>query len=354
MNKSLSSFSSIVTNESRYIKCNTTIPIPHVHGYGKTELVKDKLHVFLICDYISGQPLKMETLAKASEVERKHLYNGLIDILAQLYTLKFPKSGSLMPGPHETEPLVSGMLSMSANELQRYHPQQHNPTPFASGEEYLEYQYLVLSKTYSLPTEELSREQAQLELFALKSLATQLPNIFNSLQSNGPFVLAHLDLRCGNLLVTEDLRIQGIIDWEFTGTIPPCLFTPPPWLTGHDLSAVAAYPYTAGIPHKRIYPEFLQALEEKSTVSVQCADLKKNWECQWELALPIAEILRQPSSLIRVYYKFIFPKLYKSHRDDIVPGFFERNDNLAQQVQHQIELSDHYTKHLKDQGLLVQ
>lgn len=82
--------------------------------------------------------------------------------------------------------------------------------------------------------------------------------------------LAHLDLRCGNITITEDLRIHSIIDWEFTGTVPRHLFTPPPWITGHDLAAVAA------IPHSRIYSEFLEVLGAKSTTTRDCAKLRDN------------------------------------------------------------------------------
>ncbi|KAK7431680.1 hypothetical protein QQZ08_001899 [Neonectria magnoliae] len=338
----------------RYIECNTTIPIPHVHAYGRgVELIKggSTTQAFLIYECISGQSLNIRMLTNASKGQRGQFYDDLINILAQLRKLEFPKAGSLMPDPDNgSEPIVGGLLSMATNELQRCCKEQGSLKTFTSEEQYLAYQYHILSETYRLPTEELSCGQAQLELFALDSLANQVPKFTDSPRPNGPFVLAHLDLRCGNIIVTDDLRIHGVIDWEFTGTVPQRLFTPPPWITGHDLAAVAA------IPHDRMYPEFLEVLEAKSATSGDCAELRDDWKHLPELTLPMAEIFRHPSSLIRVYYKFIFPMLFKGDRASTVPEFFERQDiarTLAVEVKHRVEESMRYTQYLKDHGLFV-
>ncbi|EXM12654.1 hypothetical protein FoTM2_013681 [Fusarium oxysporum f. sp. vasinfectum] len=338
----------------RYLERNTTIPIPHVHAYGEgAELIKgdSTTQAFLICDYISGQSLDIRILAKATREQREQFYADLINILVQLHELEFPAAGSLMPNPeNESEPVVGGLLSMAANELQRCCQEQGSVRTFTSAKQYMAYQYDILSETYRLPTEDLSCKQAQMELFALDSLANQFPKFIRSQWSDGPFVLAHLDLRCGNIIVTEDLRVSGIIDWEFAGTIPRHLFTPPPWITGHDLDAAAV------IPHHRIYPEFLEVLEEKSVTSRGCAKLRDHWKDLPDLAFPIAQIFRHPSSLIRVYYKFIFPRLFGGDRASVVPEFFERQNiakTLAVEVKNRIEESRRYTQYLKDQGLFV-
>ncbi|RSL66087.1 hypothetical protein CEP54_003915 [Fusarium duplospermum] len=310
----------------RYLQRSTTIPIPRIHAYGQdTGLVKGHSmgQPFLICDHIAGQLLNMRMLAKATKEQRTHFYDGLIDILAQLYQLEFPVAGSLMPNAHnEADPAVGGLLSMAANELGRCCQEEGGIKTLTSASQYMDYQYRVLSKTYSLPTEELSRKQAQMELFALDSLEKQIPMLVSSQRPNDPFALAHMDLRCGNIMVTQDLRILAIIDWEFSGTIPRQLFTPPPWITGHDLEAVAA------VPHYTAYPEFLQVLEEKSLTSETCAKLRDDWKSLPDLAFPVAQIFRHPSCLIRVYYKFIFPKLCDGEKASVVPEFFERQ-NIA-------------------------
>ncbi|RSL84026.1 hypothetical protein CEP52_016548, partial [Fusarium oligoseptatum] len=223
-----------------------------------------------------------------------------------------------------------GMRWVSEVTTMRCCQEEGDIKTFASARQYMDYQYRVLSKTYSLPTEELSRKQAQMELFALDSLEKQIPVLASSQRANDPFVLAHMDLRCGNIMVTEDLHILAIIDWEFAGTIPQQLFTPPPCITGHDLDAVAA------APHYTAYPEFLQVLEEKSSTSQTCAKLRDDWKSLPDLAFPIAQILRHPSCLIRVYYKFIFPKLYDGEKGSVVPEFFER-----QELSNPLQLRSH-------------
>ncbi|KAH7019487.1 phosphotransferase [Ilyonectria destructans] len=269
----------------RYIERNITIPILHIHAYGEgAELTTggSTTHAFLICDYISGQSLEQ-------------FYDDLINILAQLRKLGFPTAGSLMPNPdNESEPVVGGLLSMAANELQRWYKEQGSVKTFTSEKEYVTHQHDILSETYRLPTEDLSYKQAQMELFALDSLANQIAKL------------------------------------GFTGTVPRHLFTPPPWVTGHDLAAVAA------ISHDRIYPEFLEVLEAKSVTSSCCAKFWDDWKYLPDLRFPMTQIFHHPSSLIRF--------------------FFESQDiakTLAVEVKHRIEESRRYTQYLKDQGLFI-
>lgn len=236
----------------------------------------------------------MESLANAPEAERNQLYSDLIDILAQLHSLKFATSGSLMPASNEAEPRVDAILSMSANELRRSYPKQQSVQGgFKSSKQYLDYQCDLLRQSCRLPIIGLSEIAAQRELFAFESVRQRLQD-FPEL--DGSFVLAHQDLRYSNIL-TDGFRIKGVIDWEFAAVVPQYLFTPPSWLTGHDFEAVVRYGYSSLAPHKVLYTEFLQTLDEKSRSSRQCADLKKNWECQPDFALPVAQIFRDHSRL---------------------------------------------------------
>ncbi|RMI97933.1 hypothetical protein CDV36_016177, partial [Fusarium kuroshium] len=77
-----------------------------------------------------------------------------------------------------------------------------------------------------------------------------------------------------------------------------------------------------------------------------------------DLAFPVAQIFRQPSTLSGVYYKFIFSQLFKGEdRTSVVSRFFERDQGvagtLAAEVERRIEESSRYTQYLKDQGLYV-
>ncbi|KAF5615665.1 phosphotransferase enzyme family [Fusarium tjaetaba] len=268
----------------RYVEHNTTVPIPRVYTYGRAPdlLVQDgsATVAFLICDYISGQSLSLKALAGATEDRRKHLYHDLIDILSQLYKLEFSVAGSLMPNPAGgPDPVIGPILSMSANELYRCCQQQGGLEPPSSEGQYLAYQSHILSETYRLPTQDLSSDQVRMELFALESLTKHAFGSLEFPESTTPFSMAHQDLRCSNIIVTQDLHVSGIIDWEFAGTIPRYLSTPPPWLSGDDLDAVSAFPAAADITLKEVYAEFIEVLEVKSATSSDCAKLMDPSSC---------------------------------------------------------------------------
>ncbi|RSL57397.1 hypothetical protein CEP54_008305 [Fusarium duplospermum] len=342
----------------RFILNNTTIPVPRVRAFGTEATLipgSSESLPFLICDYIPGVPLPMKTLVEAPQDRRKQFYGELINILAQLYDIEFATAGSLMPDPAgKPEPIIGEILSLPANELFRDRPGLQSTTPLPGGQ-YMAYHHHVLSETYRLPTEDLSEDQVQMELFAIESLV-KLIRSTESAHSTETFVLAHLDLRCHNIIITEDLHIRGIIDWEFSGTIPRRLFTPPAWLTGHDSSAAWACPPRAPVMHFQLYPEFLKVLEEKSTFDSSCAALWEEWKDDPELWFSLAQILRRPSCLTQLYYRSIFPHFfenldYKVH----VPRFFEdvENVNLALEAKHRIKQSICYTQYLKDRGLFI-
>ncbi|KAL7817976.1 phosphotransferase [Trichoderma aethiopicum] len=344
----------------RYIKKKTTIPIPAVHAYGNdAELLQggSKPQAFLICEYISGQSLSMKNFANAPEDQRKHLYNDLFDILTQLYGLQFPVAGSLMPNPdNEAEPIIGPIQCMAANELYRVVRPQRDPSTFSSYGDYISYQIHILSETFRLPTEELNSNTAKLELFAIEGLTKQASTLSDSSQPEMPFILAHQDMRCSNIIVTEEFHISGIIDWEFSGTIPRHLFTPPPWITGHDLDAMLAYPVRVPITLTEICSEFLQILETKSTIPDNCVQLMETWKHQSEQLFPVAQILRQPSCLISVYYDSLLPRTSGTTREDVVDQFFSSDGegrSLAPEVSRRVEQSECYTQYLKDQGLFV-
>ncbi|KAF5668735.1 phosphotransferase enzyme family [Fusarium circinatum] len=226
--------------------------------------------------------------------------------------------------------------------------------PSSEGQ-YLAYQSHILSETYRLPTQDLSSDQVRMELFALESLTK---HVFGSLEfpkSKTPFSMAHQDLRCSNIIVTEDLHVSGIIDWEFAGPIPRYLSTPPSWLTGDDLDAVSTFPAAADITLNELYAEFIEVLEVKSATSSDCAKLRDDWKYQAEMRFPVAQIIRHPSCLIRVYYGLIFPRLFIGRDKGIVVDQFFRDDGrfLMPEVRQRLEKSECYTQYLKDQGLLV-
>lgn len=337
---------------NRYICHKTTIPIPQVRAFGQdTSLTKSghETLAFIISNHVAGQTLSIKALQNATEPQRRKFFDELIEILAQLRDLEFSTAGSLMPNPgHDSEPIVGGLLTLAGNELYRHQSEVRNPGPFVSTKDFMEYLYYILVETSRLPLENLERAQAEEELFALDSLAKQLPTLYNSQLSNGSrrFILSHLDLRCGNIIINADFSIAGIIDWEYSGTVPLEYFTPPLWITGHGRNRYINL-YT-----DIIRKEFYEALRAKATTSKDYARLMQEWNSQTKLTLPIVQILRQPETLLRVFYSFIFRILFKGDREHIISEFFAQND-LAEEIRHRVENSKNYGQYLRDHGLQI-
>ncbi|KAM0415642.1 hypothetical protein ACHAPT_013414 [Fusarium lateritium] len=167
----------------------------------------------MISDFVPGQNLRFDDINNTTEERRTQFLDELVDILVELRLLEFPAAGSLMPNPlDESEPIVGGFLDMAINELQRDSGERKSPASFSRAEAFMDYQYSILSEYYGLPFANLQQASIEQQLFVLDSLAEQIPQLLNPQWPNGPFILSHLDLRCGNIIVDQDLHILGMID----------------------------------------------------------------------------------------------------------------------------------------------
>ncbi|KAK7429752.1 hypothetical protein QQZ08_003778 [Neonectria magnoliae] len=309
---------------------------------------------YLILDFFPGQPLDLQALAKDTAARRKHFYTQLLGVMAQLRQLEFATAGSLMPdhdgGP---VPVIGNVLSISINELQINRSEATSPSIFSSATSFALYQHKLMSEAYRLPKSELSRQTAELELFALNHLQQLIPEIIASEWDSGPFMLSHSDLRPANIIVDDDLNIRSIIDWEWACTVPRQFFMPPSWITAQNLG------YTTGMDRDKTFLEFRQVLEAKASSSGLYCQLADEWgpDLPNTLVLPLAEILQHHSNLIHIYYKCVFPQSFQKPRDEVIAGFFQdssqRSRNHASEVQQRIINSERYTQHLKDNGLYV-
>lgn len=94
----------------RYVAAKTTIPVPHVYHYGTAAENPTGLGPFIIMDYIEHhQNMSRELLEPErapdqrpildpdiSEEKLEFLYSQVASILLQLFSLKFPRIGSLI------------------------------------------------------------------------------------------------------------------------------------------------------------------------------------------------------------------------------------------------------------------
>ncbi|POR37843.1 Uncharacterized protein TPAR_01976 [Tolypocladium paradoxum] len=334
----------------QYLERNTRIPVPHVRAYGRdAKLIKTSAgtQMFLIADLIPGEPLDKKHLIEAKEEHRRNFYSQLIDILTELRKLEFPLIGSLMPNPNGSpHPVLGPIISMSAATL-RLPP---HPT-LASAKNYMRYQFSLISGFFSPPVRDHTVDDIKQEVFALHGMERIFHQVIDPQLDEGPFVLNHLDLRSPNTIVDKNLQIRGIIDWEFTSTVPRQVFTPPSWITGHDSIET----------NKQMSAEFRDVLDEKSKTNSLCDQLRREWYGpldagkadidQTDMAFCVAHVLRRPTDVTDIFYDFFAQKLSDKHVDDMVSEFFNEHQALALEVQRRAEQCERYSQYLKKNGL---
>ncbi|TWU72702.1 hypothetical protein ED733_004051 [Metarhizium rileyi] len=327
----------------RYVQQNTTIPVPTIRGYGQSEqLTRDSCtqQAFLIMDKLPGQSLQLQRLLASTEERRQHFYAALGNILAQLDTLRFIRPGYLMLDYGDSaKPLIESSLSIAENDLKINTGWSRTaPTKFNSASDAIEHYYHILADVFQVPMADASEETIKREIFAVYSLADQLSKMLDRDQKSGAFSLSHVDLRCQNILVDDDLHITGILDWEWAAVLPRQLCAPPSWITGHD-------PDSAGFLNKSIYPEFREAMET--------SEFERGCLSQWNQAsLSIAQILRHPHHLLPIYYEYIYPNIYDRPFSQTAKKFFAVHDH-DRVLQERLEASRLYTEFLLDRGLFV-
>lgn len=330
---------------ARYLERNTRIPIPHIHAYGRgAKLTKEgkKRQMFLILDLVLGQPLDRELLVSATEDHRRRFHSQLIDILADLRKLEFPMIGSLMPNPSGgREPVLGPVISMSAAIIHRPLP----PAAFMSAKEYMIFQCSLVSDFLLPPVSDCSASDARREVFTRHGMQPIFERVIDPRLDNGPFVLNHLDLRGPNIIVDESLEIQGIIDWEFTSTIPIQLFTPPSWITGYDPSQT----------NKQLHAEFRDVLESKK--GGVYSQLRREWygtlddSIRKDVAFWVSHAIRRPAKVTDIFCDILAPRLSGRPVDDVVTEYFHENLTAQKEVQQRLEDCEQYSAYLKRNGL---
>lgn len=298
----------------KYLRSATKIPVPRIHAYGRGEMLasdKSTTHMFLISDYIHGKPVMLLELLECEKAVRSRLLQSILDILLELRSVEFDRIGSLMPGNSDEEPVVGNLLTFGANAI----PGARLPT-FATGQEYMQSQYDMVLQHTAMPCEGLGEETARRELFAAHSLQKYftVPDAVN----NGPFVLHHPDLLLGNIIVNDDMEIQGIIDWEFANVVPLPLFVPPLWAIGSDSVWLASYFWS------------------EISYGILRGDRYQTFRQEWDRLNPdilatmyIAQIMRHPTDLCFVFRRFSAQHLFGNDVDQAESDFFEANEALA-------------------------
>ncbi|RSL82728.1 hypothetical protein CEP52_016889 [Fusarium oligoseptatum] len=329
----------------QYIRRNTNIPVPRVYAYGRSQLRRgtSELQVFMIMEQIEGHPLTREALETSLETHRRFFLEQLVDVFAELRKLSFTRGGSLMPsnnddgiGP-ENPPDIIGAFSIRKNELQAagYRVSRIVTT---SAKEFLDEQVRILKHMWTMPYNNLDREQAEREEFAQQFICQPevRDRIYISTTSQS-FFLAHPDLRPGNILVDDDLKICGIIDWEYTASVPQCASAPPTWITGNDTGL-------ANLPSE--FTCVLSSMRDKSKYHSQLAT---EWCARDPLAWSLTHILIDPAELDFVFWKRVMPSITRLC-DIPIPDDVQ----LQADVDRRLEVSRRFSQYLDENNLHVE
>ncbi|XWX02082.1 hypothetical protein V2A60_010114 [Cordyceps javanica] len=250
---------------------------------------------------------RIADMAEADEATQRRFFLQLIGYLQELRNLEFPAIGSLMPGTGD-EPIVGDILSFSADKYQLTLPS------CTSAKTYMSSQYDLLVRHVAEPAPDFSVADCRYELFALHTLREPFREFLQGPKEAGPFVLHHPDLQPCNILVDQELRITGIVDWEFAHTIPLQLFTPPLWV---------------------IYPK--QNLQQLCFLFVrtlfsqlQYEELRQQWYdgSKFNLDFFFARLIRHPGDLVAAFAEYL-QKHLKSDAVKEESDFFERHPEVA-------------------------
>ncbi|KAI1174766.1 hypothetical protein F4777DRAFT_371543 [Nemania sp. FL0916] len=242
---------------------------------------------FLLMEELPGRPWMGNSGDSVTEEERKKIWRGLGDILAELERHPFPKAGSLCLQGSSIE--VSAVASDRFVVLTPSGPFDTSSSYYTAFAE----QYLALIADGQLYTE--YPVDAYLVYRFSKDNAGQLAQEDTGTRGPENFFLKHVDDKGDHLLVDEDLNITGIIDWQMARVVPRREAFGPSLVTA-DMNALCGGSVSLSIDDVIL----ADALREKGSHELAgcMADEKVRrffWglalELEWSYALPLANAI---------------------------------------------------------------
>jgi len=189
----------------RYVRENTSIPVPNVYDYKTNHTATDIGACYMFMDAFSGRQ-RDQFGEDITESELTMLFRQIADSAVQLASLDFPKIGRLYTtdgGRYEIGPFVNEDGTTYG--------------PFYHAVEY--YQYLASKDAKKrLVTEGKLPSEVRRDQFASYLYRTASAKL--SLSNDGPFGLVHGDYGVHNFLFDENMRLTGILDWDYVHSAP--------------------------------------------------------------------------------------------------------------------------------------
>lgn len=272
----------------KYLRQNTTIPLPQVIDWGLTEESPQRLGPFIIMEYVDGTRLSTflqqptenegEDVVLNPEIDDTTLdiiYDQLADYVVQLSELNFDSIGSISKDPTSNTWSVTGRpLTYNMNELATvvsgYPTEEFPAAQFASVNKYfqnLANEHLIHFRTQRNLAN--NHEDAQKRFIARYRFKQLIPQY--CIEDAGPFKPFCDDLQPSNMLVDpKTLQITAVLDFEFTNTMPAQFAYDPPWwllLLGPDMWLERRTMEDFVTRYQPRMEQFLRALERVEAMS---------------------------------------------------------------------------------------
>jgi len=203
----------------RYIKCNSTIPVPTIYAYKSRDVSPGLGTGYIMMEFLYGQEVDMSPSSLSSS-EETQVYHQLANVVRKLSQLRFPKIGRIFEtseGVFDIGPFVDR--------------QGVSHGPFDTSAEYFKFEAESIRAKhnrwlYGRPANATEDDVMRSQIVC--GLYDQLASQLSDYDSPGAFPLSHGDLGTHNLLFSRDeagrLLLTGVVDWDFAHASSWCDF----------------------------------------------------------------------------------------------------------------------------------
>ncbi|RSL52424.1 hypothetical protein CEP51_015060 [Fusarium floridanum] len=265
-----------------HLVSQTTIPVPRVIAPNIDDDEDSEITSFVILEYIEGTPLSDVRIQSLPIEKRMTLYQDLADIYLQLRDVTFTEMGVLALTDRDEVDVVQGPVSVEFNlqQLAGLQPSHVREVRGPEGPAHtaMEYVSLLLAMTwnvfYNSPAVTQDKDDAEHALYYLFQFDRFVREVwFKHHLNHEPFVLCHGDLVDRNIIVDDDMRIVGVLGWEWSRVVPMQLFNPPLWLVSNSPELLASRPfYEFHVDELDKFVTILRLREHAQTGATQLAD----------------------------------------------------------------------------------
>ncbi|RGP66279.1 kinaselike domain [Fusarium sporotrichioides] len=203
-------------------RAKTSIPVPEVHSYN-ADPANDVGASYVLMDYIHGTVASELRSAKechplfGTPEQDRHFREQMAEIQVTLSTFKFDQIGSLYQDENTSEFLIGPDLVTGKG-------------PWKSSAEY----YNDVADHALRACLQSSPDLQETPSFTLPILFKHLMSVYSNNSSDDSFSLVNRDFGAHNLLVDDEFRIVGVIDFDGMMAAPIEVVAQYPVLTGLD------------------------------------------------------------------------------------------------------------------------